>query len=81
MSLAGGLLRLELLSDPEMLGVVRSALMRLAEELGFPEAECRGVTRAVEYWRRRLAKAPRFRSAQGASWIGPPSGMESQRHR
>jgi serine/threonine-protein kinase RsbW len=47
-SLAGGLLRLELLSDPEMLSVVRSAVMRLSEELGFTEAECRGVTRAVD---------------------------------
>ncbi len=48
MSLTGGLLRLELLSDPEMLSVVRSAVMRLSEELGFTEAECRGVTRAVD---------------------------------
>ena len=48
MSLAGGLLRLELLSDPEMLSVVRSAVMRLSEELGFTDAECRGVTRAVD---------------------------------
>ncbi len=48
MSLTDGLLRLELLSDPEMLGVVRSAVMRLSEELGFTEAECRGLTRAVD---------------------------------
>jgi serine/threonine-protein kinase RsbW len=47
-SLTDGLLRLELLSDPEMLGVVRSAVMRLSEELGFTEAECRGLTRAVD---------------------------------
>jgi serine/threonine-protein kinase RsbW len=47
-SLACGLLRLELLSDPEMLSVVRSAMMRLSEELGLSEAECRGVTRAVD---------------------------------
>jgi anti-sigma regulatory factor (Ser/Thr protein kinase) len=43
-----GLIRLELLSDPEMLSVVRSAVMRLTEEFGFSEAECRGVTRAVD---------------------------------
>ena len=48
MSLTGGLLRLELLSDPEMLTVVRSAVMRLSEELGFSEAECRGITLAVD---------------------------------
>ena len=48
MSLTDGLLRLELLSDPEMLGVVRSAVMRLTEGLGCSEAECRGVTRAVD---------------------------------
>jgi anti-sigma regulatory factor (Ser/Thr protein kinase) len=42
------LLRLELPSNPEILCVVRSAVMRLTEELGFPEEECRGVTRAVD---------------------------------
>jgi anti-sigma regulatory factor (Ser/Thr protein kinase) len=42
------LLRLELPSDPEILCVVRSAVMRLAEELGFRAEECRGLTRAVD---------------------------------
>ena len=42
------LLRLELPSNPEILCVVRSAVMRLTEELGFPAEECRGVTRAVD---------------------------------
>src|SRR5579862_3266870 len=45
---AGWLLRLELLSNPEMLCVVRSAVMRLTEELGFPAEECRALTRAVD---------------------------------
>ena len=31
-----------------MLCVVRSAVMRLTEELGFPAAECRALTRAVD---------------------------------
>jgi len=44
----GWLLRLELLSNPEILCVVRSAVMRLTEEMGFPAAECRGLTRAVD---------------------------------
>jgi serine/threonine-protein kinase RsbW len=44
----GWLLRLELPSNPEILCVVRSALMRLTEELGFPPAQCRGLTRAVD---------------------------------
>ena len=44
----GWLLRLDLPSDPEMLCVVRDAMMRLTEQLGFPAAECRGVTRAVD---------------------------------
>lgn len=44
----GWLLRLELPSNPEILCVVRSALMRLAEELGFPAGECRALTRAVD---------------------------------
>lgn len=48
MSRTNGLLRLELSSDPEMLGVVRSAVMRLCEGLGFSEADCRGVTRATD---------------------------------
>jgi serine/threonine-protein kinase RsbW len=45
---AGWLLHLELPSDPEILCVVRSAVMRLTEELGFAPAECRGLTRAVD---------------------------------
>lgn len=44
----GWLLRLELPSDPELLCVVRSAMMRLTEELGFPAGECRALTRAVD---------------------------------
>lgn len=44
----GWLLRLELPSDPEMLSVVRSAVMRLTEDLGFPAEDCRSVTRAVD---------------------------------
>jgi anti-sigma regulatory factor (Ser/Thr protein kinase) len=42
------LLRMELRSDPAMLSVVRDALTRLTEELGFPEAECRAIVRAVD---------------------------------
>ena len=45
---SGWLLRLELPSNPEILCVVRSAMMRLTEELGFPGAECRALTRAVD---------------------------------
>jgi serine/threonine-protein kinase RsbW len=44
----GWLLRLELPSNPELLCVVRSAMMRLAEELGFPAGDCRALTRAVD---------------------------------
>jgi anti-sigma regulatory factor (Ser/Thr protein kinase) len=44
----GLLLRLELPSNPEILCVVRSTVMRLTEELGFPAAECRALTRAVD---------------------------------
>jgi serine/threonine-protein kinase RsbW len=42
------MLRLDLPSDPEMLSVVRCAVMRLTEELGFPAEECRAMTRAVD---------------------------------
>jgi serine/threonine-protein kinase RsbW len=45
---AGWLLRLELPSDPELLCVVRSAMMRLTEELGFSSGECTALTRAVD---------------------------------
>ena len=45
---SGWLLRLELPSNPEILCVVRSAMMRLTEELGFQAGECRAVTRAVD---------------------------------
>jgi anti-sigma regulatory factor (Ser/Thr protein kinase) len=42
------LLRLELPSNPEILSVVRSAMMRLTAELGFPPRECQALTRAVD---------------------------------
>jgi serine/threonine-protein kinase RsbW len=45
---ASWLLRLELPSNPEILCVVRSAVMRLTEEIGFPAEECRALTRAVD---------------------------------
>ena len=48
MNRPGWLLRLELPSNPEILCVVRSAVMRLTEEMGFPAEECRGLTRAVD---------------------------------
>jgi serine/threonine-protein kinase RsbW len=44
----GWLLRLELPSNPEVLCVVRGAVMSLTEEFGFPAAECRALTRAVD---------------------------------
>jgi anti-sigma regulatory factor (Ser/Thr protein kinase) len=44
----GWLLQLELPSNPEILCVVRSAVMRLTEELGFSAVECRALTRAVD---------------------------------
>ena len=42
------MLKLELRSDPTMLCVVRGALERLTEVLGFSAAECRSITRAVD---------------------------------
>jgi serine/threonine-protein kinase RsbW len=42
------LLRLELQSNPELLCAVRGAVERLTEKMGFPEPECRSVTRAVD---------------------------------
>lgn len=44
----GLLLRLQLHSDPKLLCVVRGALERLTEVLGFSASECRSVTRAVD---------------------------------
>ena len=44
----GQLLRVELPSDPSMLCVVRAAMERLTEVLGFAEPEVRSVTRAVD---------------------------------
>lgn len=44
----GLLLKLELQSNPEMLGVVRHALGQLAETLGFSSAACRAVVLAVD---------------------------------
>lgn len=42
------LLKLELQSNPELLCAVRGAVERLTETMGFPEPECRSVTRAVD---------------------------------
>jgi serine/threonine-protein kinase RsbW len=42
------LLKIELLSDPKALYVVRGAVERLAETVGFAGAECRSVVRAVD---------------------------------
>jgi anti-sigma regulatory factor (Ser/Thr protein kinase) len=44
----GQLLRVELLSDPSMLCVVRAAMERLTEAFGFSAPEVRSVTRAVD---------------------------------
>jgi anti-sigma regulatory factor (Ser/Thr protein kinase) len=44
----GLLLKLQLHSDPKLLCVVRGALERLTEVLGFSASECRSVTRAVD---------------------------------
>lgn len=48
MSRSSLLLKMELRSDPEMLSVVRNALGQLAAMMGFSEAECREVVRAVD---------------------------------
>ena len=42
------LLKLELVSNPNMLCVVRAAMERLTETFGFSAPDCRSVTRAVD---------------------------------
>jgi serine/threonine-protein kinase RsbW len=42
------LLKIELLSDPKALSVVRGAVARLAETMGFAASECRSVVRGVD---------------------------------
>src|SRR5260370_39809126 len=45
----GGLvLMLALYSNPKWLSVVRGAVERLTKTLGFPEVQCRSITRAVD---------------------------------
>ena len=44
----GSLLKLSLPSHPTLLCAVRGTVERLTEVLGFPEADCRAVTRAVD---------------------------------
>jgi anti-sigma regulatory factor (Ser/Thr protein kinase) len=44
----GLLLDLILVSDPQMLSVVRAAVERLTEVSGFSPPECRSITRAVD---------------------------------
>jgi serine/threonine-protein kinase RsbW len=42
------LLRLKFFSNPELLGVVRSAVCALSESIGFTPEDCRAVIRAVD---------------------------------
>lgn len=42
------LFKMELPSNPDALCVVRNALERLAQTLGFPDAECRAIVLAVD---------------------------------
>jgi serine/threonine-protein kinase RsbW len=44
----GPLLILALYSNPRLLSVVRGAVERLTETLGFPAVQCRSITRAVD---------------------------------
>jgi serine/threonine-protein kinase RsbW len=44
----GRLLMLALYSNPKWLSVVRGTVERLTETLGFPIAQCRSITRAVD---------------------------------
>src|SRR5713101_1304670 len=45
----GGLvLMLALYSNPKWLSVVRGAVERVTKTLGFPEVQCRSITRAVD---------------------------------
>ena len=39
---------LALYSNPKWLSVVRAAVERLTETLGFPDVQCRSITRAVD---------------------------------
>ena len=48
MGRAALLLKLELTSNPEILSVVRSAVTCLATNMGFPDADTRALTRAVD---------------------------------
>ena len=42
------LLKIELLSDPKTLYIVRGAVERVAESVGFAAADCRSIVRAVD---------------------------------
>src|SRR5215472_12080581 len=46
--LGGLVLMLALHSNPKWLSVVRGTVERLTEILGFPDAQCRSITRAVD---------------------------------
>jgi serine/threonine-protein kinase RsbW len=45
---SGGLLKVELTSDPNLLGAIRGTVERLTEAFGFSDAEGRAITRAVD---------------------------------
>lgn len=44
----GLILKIEILSNPDILGVVRGAVERLAEVIGFTASECTSIVRAVD---------------------------------
>jgi serine/threonine-protein kinase RsbW len=83
----GLLLKLAMRSDPSLLCVVRGAMERLTEALGFSAAECRSITRAVDEALTNIMRhsyggcvdrpiAIYFRQVQRRSKGGPEEGLE-----
>src|ERR1700730_16162345 len=81
------LLKIELLSDPKWLYVVRGAVERLAETVGFAAAECRSVVRAVDEALTNIMRhcycgrldqpiELSFRRLRSRSKAGPKNGLE-----
>jgi serine/threonine-protein kinase RsbW len=81
------LLKIELLSDPKALYIVRGAVERLAETVGFAAAECRSVVRAVDEALTNIMRhcycgrldqpiELSFRRLRSRSKAGPKNGLE-----
>ncbi len=70
---------LALYSNPRLLSVVRGAVERLAETLGFSAVQCRSITRAVDEAMTNIVRRSACSSQDGNSGQLSPAEFRSSR--